>query len=107
MKKLVSTIMVIFVAVMFVSVAVAACSNPCGCKKPCSPCAKPCAKPCVKPCSPCAKPCSPCAKPCDPCRQEFVRNVIGQKVPIATYKAGDAYTDTATKYEPTLISGVE
>lgn len=38
---------------------------------------------------------------------KFKRDVLGQKVPVETVMGGDAMTDTATKYESTLITGKE
>jgi hypothetical protein len=50
----------------------------------------------------CPAPCpTPCAKACP----TYKRDVLGQKVPTQTYEAGNAYSDKATNYEQTLISG--
>ena len=134
MRKVTLMVLAVFVAVMFASVAVAATSTSCSsCAKPCNTCAKPascnkCAKPScntcanpgnifktmankvsniVSPCGKCGKAtCNTCAKPCVT-EQKFKRDVLGQKVPVETVMAGDAMTDTATKYEAGLITGKE
>ncbi|MBN2453627.1 MAG: hypothetical protein JXB40_05130 [Candidatus Omnitrophica bacterium] len=118
MRKVILTVMAIFVAAMFASVAVAATSSPCTtCAKPCNTCAKPC-NTCATPCKPLPKvcidwrwpkvtldKCAPCA-PCGPVCVMYKRDALGQKVPVQSMTAvGDANTDTATKYENTLISG--
>jgi len=134
MKKVILTVLAVFVAVMFVSVAVAATSTSCGscAKSTCNKCTKTsscntCAKPCnvfkavadkvndvISPCNKCAKPsCNKCVKPCNTCakpcvtEQMYKRNVLGQKIPVETAMSGDAMTDTATKYEAGLITGKE
>lgn len=133
MKKAALIVMAVAVAVAFAIPAFAAESSPCSsCAKPCSTCAKPCATPCAKPCATpcapcntcttpcmplpkvcvdwkwptmsveCAQPCAaPCAKPCD----QYKRDVMGQKVPNQTIKAGNAMSDKATCYENTLVTG--
>jgi hypothetical protein len=134
MKKAALIVLAVVVAVMFAVPAFAAESTPCNtCAKPCNTCAKPCVKPCPKPCAtPCAKPCNTCTTPCmplpkvcvdwkwpsmkvecpapcpAPCAQvcpEYKRDVMGQKIPNQTVKAGNAMSDKATNYENTLVTG--
>ena len=80
MKK----IFVIAVLVSFAagSVALAAVSSPCGARKAVPPRAPRVVE-----------------------DQGFRRDVLGQKVPVQTVEKGDAMTDTATKYNETLITG--
>jgi hypothetical protein len=119
MKKAALIVMAVVVAVMFAVPAFAAESTQCNtCAKPCNTCAKPCntcttpcmalpkvsvdwkwPKVCVEKCAPCKTPC-PCAPKC----VEYKRDVLGQKTPAQTVAAGDAKSDTATKYENTLIT---
>lgn len=127
MRKAALIVIAVAVAVAFAVPAFAAESGPCNtCAKPCNTCVKPapCA-PCAKPCNTCVTPCmalpkvcvdwkwptmsvdcaAPCAAPCaKPC-PTYKRDVLGQKVPTQTYEAGNAYSDKATNYEQTLISG--
>ena len=135
MRKAALIVIAVAVAVMFAVPAFAGESTPCSsCAKPCSTCAKPapcstCAKPacstCPKPCNTCATPClalpkvkmnwqwptmnvecpAPCPAPCAKVCPTYKRDVLGQKVPTQTYEAGNAYSDKATNYEQTLISG--
>lgn len=85
MKKILLTVITLFVAVIFAVSANAAVSVPCsGYTKP------------VKQEAP---------RPKQPAEEGFRRDVLMNKVPVQTYKAGDARTDTATKYEETLVTG--
>lgn len=82
MKKISLTIAAFFAAVIFAVSADAAVSSPCT-----------------------AKPKAQAPRPA--VLQDYRRDVLGSKVPVYTHKEGDAMTDTATKYEETLISGQE
>ena len=120
MRKAALIVMAVAVAVMFAVPAFAGESTQCSsCAKPCAtPCAKPCATPCAKPCVALPKVCvdwkwptmsvncpAPCPTPCAKACPTYKRDVLGQKVPTQTYEAGNAYSDKATNYEQTLISG--
>jgi hypothetical protein len=88
MKKVLLTVSAFFAAVIFTVSANAAVSSPCsGYTKP------------VKQEAPRA--------PKQVVEQGFKRDVLMNKVPVQTYLGGDARTDTATKYEETLVSGQE
>lgn len=87
MKKILLTVSAFFAAAIFAVSANAAVSVPCsGYTKP------------VKQESP---------RPKNVVIEQYRRDVLGTKVPLQTHKEGDARTDTATKYEETLISGQE
>jgi hypothetical protein len=83
MKNILIAIAVVMISVVFVAAGVAAVSSPC------SGYTKPKAAP-VK---------------SAPIEQDYRRDVLGQKVPVYTHEAGDALTDTATKYETQLVTG--
>jgi len=85
MKKVLLTLSAFFAAVIFSVSAEAAVSSPCsGYTKP--------------------KAEAPRRQVVE---QTYRRDVLGTKVPLQTHKEGNALTDTATKYEETLISGKE
>ena len=85
MKKIIFTVIAFFAAAILAVSANAAVSVPCsGYTKP------------VKQEAP---------RPRSVVQEEYRRDVLGSKVPLKTHEAGDALTDTATKYDDTLISG--
>jgi len=88
MKNILIAIAVVMLSVVFVAAGVAAVSSPCSGYT----------KPAVRKAAPVKSA---------PVEQDYRRDVLGQKVPIYTHEAGDALTDTATKYESQLVTGEE
>jgi hypothetical protein len=86
-KMMLAVILALLVSAAVAAAALAAVSSPCSGYT----------KPVVKKEAP-----APVRKPAEPIIETYKRNVLGQKIPVYTHKAGNALTDTATKYEDQL-----